>query len=181
MSWFVAGFISIFIHALVVLAVVEQGAFSRADRPNSSVSIKVRVVETVGPDNPTQPQGAMTSSSSFAAAEQVNRDQETTVENDGAQESKVTVIEAVNIDGIEPRYPRRSIRYGEQGRVIIEIYRDDSAINYRLFKSSGYGRLDRAAMSSLVGHDLSKFKNIGSSEQRTFHLSFNFNLSANKM
>ncbi len=52
---------------------------------------------------------------------------------------------------ISPKYPSASIRRGEQGLVIIEarVLADGRTSNVRVLKSSGYDRLDQAALEAV--------------------------------
>lgn len=62
-------------------------------------------------------------------------------------------FDAAYLNNPPPAYPALSRRLGEQGSVVLAVYVSENgrAENVTLKKSSGYGRLDRAAMAAVSG------------------------------
>jgi protein TonB len=66
------------------------------------------------------------------------------------QEEKGVVTEAMPVAGINPSYPRMSQRRGEQGTVVlsIKVLANGTAGNVAVLESSGFRRLDDAAIAA---------------------------------
>ena len=75
--------------------------------------------------------------------------------------------------GIQVSYPRLSRVFEEQGQVILNIFKnsDNSIEKITIEKSSGFSRLDDAALEAAKHHDFSKIETSGE-----FKISFVFKL-----
>lgn len=62
-------------------------------------------------------------------------------------------IDASQLDNPAPSYPSRSRQLREQGRVLLDVYilPDGTVGEIRLRESSGFPRLDRAALEAVRG------------------------------
>jgi len=71
-------------------------------------------------------------------------------QNASLQEEKGVLTEAQSIEGIRAAYPRVSQRRGEEGTVVlsIEVLASGKAGKVEVVKSSGYRRLDAAALKA---------------------------------
>jgi protein TonB len=79
--------------------------------------------------------------------------------NKGQQFSTVipTLSDDDLIKTVAPKYPRRSVRLGQQGVVLVKVkLQNGKAVEYNLGKSSGYSSLDKSALKAVKKW---KFKN----------------------
>lgn len=76
----------------------------------------------------------------------------------------------------KPPYPPLSKRMGEQGRVVIRtlIAADGTATDASIFKSSGFDRLDQAALATARKWRYAPGKRAGVAEAMWFNVPFNF-------
>ncbi len=74
-------------------------------------------------------------------------------DSDRRQARAGVVADASPKQSIRPRYPRPSIRAGEEGRVVVEarVRSDGSVLSARVVASSGFDRLDAAALQAVRG------------------------------
>ena len=86
-----------------------------------------------------------------------------TEQNSSLQEEKGVRLEAHPIEGIKATYPRISQRRNEEGTVVlsIEVLANGTAGNVEILESSGYQRLDEAAVKAAEKTTYSPAKRLG--------------------
>lgn len=69
----------------------------------------------------------------------------------GKPTEKDVMVEAIMLDLKEPRYPRVSRKRNEEGKIIlsVEVYENGESGKIKVINSSGFSRLDRAAVKAL--------------------------------
>jgi len=94
-------------------------------------------------------------------------------------EEKGVTTEAQPIEGISATYPRRSQRRGEEGTVTlsIDVSTSGKARNISVIQSSGYRRLDEAALKAAQKTRFTPAKQFGRDIDSTTELSFTFRLT----
>ena len=71
---------------------------------------------------------------------------------DGVEDTTLPSLSAAYLQKPEPPYPRISQRMGEQGRVVVRVLIDEQGLPQKaeLDSTSGYPRLDRAALDAVL-------------------------------
>ena len=94
-------------------------------------------------------------------------------------EEKGVVAEAQTSKTVHPAYPRISRRRGEEGTVTlsIEVFANGKAGNVSVIQSSGYRRLDEAAIKAARATTFTSARQFGRDVDSTTELSFTFKLT----
>ena len=94
-------------------------------------------------------------------------------------EEKGVVAEAQTSKTVHPTYPRISRRRGEEGTVTlsIEVFANGKAGNVSVIQSSGYRRLDEAAIKAARATTFTSARQFGRDVDSTTELSFTFKLT----
>jgi len=94
-------------------------------------------------------------------------------------EEKGVTSEAQTSKTVHPVYPRMSQRRGEEGTVTlsIEVFANGQAGNISIVQSSGYRRLDEAAVKAIRATPFTPAKQFGRNVDSTTELSFTFRLT----
>lgn len=101
-------------------------------------------------------------------------EQETALEED-----KGIITEAVAAGAFHPAYPRISKRRGEEGTVTlsVRVLRDGSVAQADILESSGYRRLDEAAVKGALQTTFTPALRLGRPVESTTRLSYTFRLT----
>jgi len=94
-------------------------------------------------------------------------------------EEKGVTSEAQTFKAVHPAYPRISRRRGEEGTVTlsIEVFANGQAGNVSVIQSSGYRRLDEAAIKAARATPFTSARQFGRDVDSTTELSFTFKLT----
>jgi len=94
-------------------------------------------------------------------------------------EEKGVTSEAQTFKAVHPAYPRISRRRGEEGTVTlsIEVFANGKAGNVSVIQSSGYRRLDEAAIKAARATTFTSARQFGRDVDSTTELSFTFKLT----
>lgn len=65
-------------------------------------------------------------------------------------------VSAGDLKGLIVKYPRRSIDKEEEGEVLVHVFKEKDLWTISILKSSGFDRLDNAALTALQSYDFSK-------------------------
>lgn len=65
-------------------------------------------------------------------------------------------VSAGDLKGVIVKYPRRSIDKEEEGEVLVHVLKEKDLWTISILKSSGFDRLDKAALTALQSYDFSK-------------------------
>lgn len=97
---------------------------------------------------------------------------------DGARPDREPLLSAGAIHLPRPVYPVVSRRRAEEGRVVVEVKvgPDGRALDWRLDRSSGYERLDRAAMAAVRGAVFSPATGSGGARESIRQVVYTFRL-----
>lgn len=78
-----------------------------------------------------------------------------------------------------PSYPAISRRLGEQGKVVIRVLigRDGNPLQAELHQTSGYARLDQAALRAVMDWRYVPGRQDGKSQDMWFNVPINFSLN----
>lgn len=100
------------------------------------------------------------------------------IEQDADMKEPGAVVAAQPTSQIVPRYPRTSRRKGEEGAVqlLIHINTEGSVRQVEILTSSGYDRLDRAAVKSVQSAQFSPELHNGSPQSSALSLTIRFKL-----
>ncbi len=102
------------------------------------------------------------------------------IDQDATREvEKGVTAEAVSTSAFRPPYPRISRRRGEQGTVTlaVQVLADGHSGTIEIVKSSGYHRLDRAAMDGARKTTFTPALLLGRPVESTLELSYTFRLT----
>lgn len=104
----------------------------------------------------------------------------TSIEQDATMEEKKGVIsEAVVASSFHPNYPRISRRRGEEGTVIlsVQVLANGSVDKVDILQSSGYRRLDEAAVKGALQTTFNPARESGCTVDSTTQISYTFRLT----
>lgn len=177
MAWLYACIGSISAHALAFYT-ISAGSGSavhspRYDNIHVAVQLVSRQVTDSGSSN-SPSITAMTRPDPLLQEDLSVKSDEAAVINEKIEPTDLTYVDVANINGIKPSYPHRSVRYREEGRVIVSVFQTGDGVRFRVHQSSGHNRLDRAALVSLETFD---FTTVRIPEESGLFLAFNFRLS----
>ena len=178
MTWLYALTVSIFAHAMFIYAMPKSSLIGFKPDFSNKISVAVQVVNRPperGRTNILATDKIPKIETASTIDSLANGSGSEVVSNVDGEITEPTYVDVASITGVKPRYPYRSIRYGEEGRVVINVFHENGVIRFRLYRTSGYERLDQAALYSLKNFDLST---IEVPEKSGLLLAFNFELTA---
>ena len=95
------------------------------------------------------------------------------------EEEKGVVTDAMPVGAFHPDYPRISRRRGEEGKVVLSVHvlSNGTVSDVTILQSSGYRRLDAAAMNGARQTTFDPALQFGHPVESTTHLTYTFRLT----
>ncbi|HSR88539.1 MAG TPA: TonB family protein [Pontiella sp.] len=136
-------------------------------------------VKTAAPATPTSRPAPQTAPSPLEKAVLETAAAEATNQDATLEQEKGVIRDAVAASAFHPTYPRISKRRGEEGTVIltIQVRADGSVGQVDLLQSSGFRRLDEAAVKGALQTTFTPAERLGRPVESVTRLSYTFRLT----
>jgi protein TonB len=171
------------VEVLIPAEIISQVMDSATPKPVAPMPVRLRPVlekplqpEPLPPETAPSPNAPVVSSEPVVAADAVA----TAAANPVAPPAKVELpsSDAQYLQNPKPAYPAISKRFGEQGKVVVRVLigADGLAQQAEIRQSSGFERLDKAALATVLSWRYVPGKRGGVPQSMWFEVPINFKL-----